>query len=62
MAKQQHSPRPFGLRMPDDLKNWLISRAEENGRSVNSEIVQLLKSEWQREAAKNTAGFASQEH
>ncbi len=49
MINLQKCRRPFGLRMPDDLKHWLTSRAEENGRSVNREIIQLLKSEWQRE-------------
>jgi hypothetical protein len=36
---------PFGLRMPEDIKTWVAERASENGRSVNSEIVQLLKVE-----------------
>jgi hypothetical protein len=49
---QQHSIRPFGLRMDNDLKGWIANRAEENGRSLNSEIIQLLKSERRREDAK----------
>lgn len=37
--------KPFGLRMPPELKAWLDARAEENGRSTNSELVQLIKAE-----------------
>lgn len=33
----------FSIRMPEDLKQWLQDRASENGRSVNSEITQVLK-------------------
>lgn len=33
----------FPLRMPTELRAWFESAAEENGRSLNSEIVQLLK-------------------
>jgi hypothetical protein len=40
---------PFGVRMPDEIKEWLAQRAEENGRSMNAEIVQLLKQERSRE-------------
>jgi hypothetical protein len=42
---------PFGLRMPEDIKAWIIARAAENGRSVNAEIVQLLKVERSKEGA-----------
>lgn len=34
---------PFGLRMPDDLKEWAQKRARQEGRSVNNLIVHLLK-------------------
>lgn len=34
---------PFGLRMPPALKEWIAAKAEENERSLNSEIVQRLK-------------------
>lgn len=40
---------PFGLRMPAELKEWLLQRAAENGRSLNSEIVQRLKESQKRE-------------
>lgn len=34
---------PFGLRMPDDLREIIQQRAKENGRSMNSEILQMLR-------------------
>lgn len=34
---------PFGLRMPDDLREAIAERAKRNGRSMNSEIVQILE-------------------
>lgn len=33
---------PYPLRMPSDLREWMNSMAKENGRSLNSEIVQRL--------------------
>lgn len=33
----------LSVRLPSRLKEWLEERAEENGRSMNSEIVQILK-------------------
>lgn len=33
---------PFGLRMTDELKSMIASRAEKNGRSMNAEIVHTL--------------------
>ncbi|WP_083199665.1 Arc family DNA-binding protein [Rhizobium sp. AC44/96] len=45
----QQPKAPFGLRMPDDIKKWLAQRAEENGRSMNAELVQLLKQERNRD-------------
>lgn len=33
---------PFGLRIPDELKEKIQARARQNGRSMNSEIVQIL--------------------
>jgi hypothetical protein len=33
----------FPLRMPQDLRDWLEAAAVDNGRSLNSEIVQQLK-------------------
>lgn len=34
---------PFGLRMPEDLKDKIADRAKANGRSMNAEIVQILQ-------------------
>ena len=51
--KQKFAIKPFGLRLPQDLRVWLEGRAERNGRSINSEVVQVLRSEWQRETARD---------
>ncbi|QMN67902.1 Arc family DNA-binding protein [Citrobacter freundii] len=34
---------PFGLRMPEELKEKIAERARANGRSMNAEIVQILE-------------------
>lgn len=34
---------PFGLRMPEELKEKISERAKANGRSMNAEIVQILQ-------------------
>ncbi|WP_049278741.1 Arc family DNA-binding protein [Serratia marcescens] len=34
---------PYGVRMPEKLKEALTARAEQNGRSLNSEIVMILQ-------------------
>lgn len=34
---------PFGLRMPEELREAIQQRAKNNGRSINSEIVQILQ-------------------
>lgn len=36
---------PFGLRLPDDVKAWVAARATDNGRSMNSEIAQIIKAQ-----------------
>lgn len=33
----------FPLRMPPEMREWLQKAADENGRSLNSEILQRLK-------------------
>lgn len=35
--------KPFGLRIPLEVRQPLEARAKENGRSLNSEILQILK-------------------
>ncbi len=42
--------KPFGLRMPAEIRNWIAKRAEMNGRSQNSEILTLLRAEKGRES------------
>jgi hypothetical protein len=42
---------PFGLRMPDDVKEWVAHQARENMRSQNAEIVMALKEKMDRLAA-----------
>ena len=42
MSKQP-AITPFGLRIPTELKQWLDAHAKENGRSINSEIIQIIK-------------------
>ena len=34
---------PFGVRMEKELKDLLAKQARKNGRSLNSEVVQILK-------------------
>ncbi|MFM4996045.1 Arc family DNA-binding protein [Aeromonas sanarellii] len=34
---------PFGVRMEEELKELLRVRAKKNGRSLNSEVNQILK-------------------
>lgn len=34
---------PFGLRMPEELREEIQKRAKQNGRSMNSEIIQVLQ-------------------
>lgn len=31
------------IRLPEELKKWLASRAEDNDRSLNGEILSLMK-------------------
>lgn len=40
MATKQQSPTP--VRLPQELKDWIKSRADANLRSVNAEITALL--------------------
>jgi predicted HicB family RNase H-like nuclease len=35
--------KPFGLRLPPDLKQWLSTKAQANRRSMNSELIRLLE-------------------
>lgn len=40
MAAKQQTPTP--VRLPEELKDWIKSRAGDNLRSVNAEITALL--------------------
>lgn len=42
MAAKPQIP-PFGLRMPDDLKEWVKETAQKEGRSQNNLVVRLLE-------------------
>lgn len=44
--------RPFGLRMPDDLKDQVKDAAAREGRSMNAQIVQHLRTIYQPDEQK----------
>lgn len=45
--------KPLGVRMPEELKQWLKHQAEKNMRSLNSELViRLQESRTNQEKAK----------
>ncbi|WP_440408715.1 Arc family DNA-binding protein [Neorhizobium petrolearium] len=46
---------PVSLRMPPEIYAWLKVRADENGRSNNNEIVQILKAAQQAEQQRTAA-------
>lgn len=46
---------PTSIRIPSDIKDWLKERAEANHRTVNGEILALLKATKQSEAVKEAA-------
>jgi predicted HicB family RNase H-like nuclease len=41
--------KPYGLRMPDDLKEQVKDAAAREGRSMNAQIVQHLRTIYQPE-------------
>lgn len=41
--KTVRRPTPLPLRLPPDLLSWLRVKAQENGRSMNREVEQVLK-------------------
>jgi predicted HicB family RNase H-like nuclease len=45
----------FNIRVPELLKQQLVARAKENGRSLNMEIVQILKTAQQAEHQRTAA-------
>jgi hypothetical protein len=40
---ENKKPTPYPLRMEINLKQWAEQRAKQNGRSMNAEIIQILK-------------------
>ncbi|MEY0957275.1 Arc family DNA-binding protein [Providencia rettgeri] len=58
--KGMRSIAPFGVRMPDDLKEKLTVRAAQNGRSLNSEIVMILQSAVDETSTSNTISSIAQ--
>jgi predicted HicB family RNase H-like nuclease len=49
-----HTIKPFGLRMPRELKDWLTARAKSAKRSLNSELLLLLEEAKQAEERTET--------
>ncbi|MDA5495943.1 Arc family DNA-binding protein [Yersinia intermedia] len=44
---------PFGLRMPDELKQRISELAKKNGRSMNAEIVSIIENHFAASGAGN---------
>ena len=47
--------KPFGLRLPSDLKKWAEARSIRNARSLNAEITAILSAI--RDGEENGDGF-----
>lgn len=44
MSNDKKKPlSPFGVRMTDEMRAQVEERAKQNGRSMNAEIIQILK-------------------
>jgi predicted HicB family RNase H-like nuclease len=48
----QQMIKPFGLRLPPDLKSWLSEMAHINRRSLNSELIRRLEESREAEQQK----------
>lgn len=46
-----HKHKPFGLRIPDDLKVKIKAAAAREGRSMNAQILQHLRAIYESEAS-----------
>lgn len=44
---------PFGIRMPEELKQQLTEQAKKNHRSLNSELVMRLEESLKKELKSN---------
>lgn len=53
-VKMNRQTAPIGIRIPDDLKQWLKSVAEESRRSINGQVIVIL------EAARRQAASQSE--
>jgi hypothetical protein len=42
-TQQKQQPPPFGLRLPEELRDWLREQAERSRRSLNAEIIVRLE-------------------
>lgn len=40
---------PTGIRMPDEIKDWLTKRAAGNERSMNKEVLFILRREMEKD-------------
>lgn len=47
---EEKQVKPLGIRMPDELKQWLKHRAVDNRRSLNAEILLRLEESRRLEA------------
>ncbi len=48
---------PFGVRMPEELKETLLKKAEENKRSLNAEVVARLEETVRQDEKFNNSPF-----
>jgi len=53
------STPPFGVRMPDDVKQWVEEQAAKNMRSQNAEIVFILREAMRAEKEKEKGEAAA---
>lgn len=49
MQAEKEQRRPLGVRLPDELRQWLKHQAVDNRRSLNAEIVVRLEESRRRE-------------
>lgn len=50
---EQDKVKNTSLRLPNEIRKWLVHRAVENGRSINSEIMMIFKEMMKREGVEN---------
>lgn len=46
--------KPYPLRLDEDLNAWIKERAKRNDRSINAELVRILREKMQQEARQAT--------